>query len=81
MCIVNPTDEEVTVNCLIKGSNGESAKSHTIPARGFIKGDAEDLTNPDHGIVDGYLEIEVTDGPGVVGFSRIEFLECVRPWE
>ncbi len=73
MCLVNPTDEEVTLTCTLKGSNGESAKSHTIPARGFIKGDAEDLTNPEHGIVDGYLEIEVTDGPGVVGFSRIEF--------
>jgi Fibronectin type III domain/Leucine Rich Repeat len=73
MCVVNPTDEEVTVTCTIKGSNGESTATHTISARGFIKGDSEDLTNTEHGIIDGYLEIEVTDGPGVVGFSRIEF--------
>jgi Leucine-rich repeat (LRR) protein len=73
MCIVNPTDEEVTITCTTKGSNGESENTHVIPARGFIKGDAEDLTNTYHGIVDGYLEIEVTDGPGVVGFARIEF--------
>lgn len=73
MCIVNPTEEEVTVRCILRGYNGESTNSHTIPAKGFIVGDSEDLTNPGHGIFSGYLEIEVTEGPGVVGFSRIEF--------
>jgi Leucine-rich repeat (LRR) protein len=73
MCLVNPTDDEVTVSCTIKGYNGESTNSHTIPSKGFIAGDSEDLTNPGHGIYSGYLEIEVTEGAGVVGFSRIEF--------
>ena len=73
MCLVNPTDEEVTVSCTLKGSNGESGNTHTIPSMGFIVGDAEDLTNPGHGIINGYMEIEVTEGAGVVGFSRIEF--------
>jgi len=73
MSIVNPTDEEVTVRCIARGSNGEAESTHTIPAHGFISGDSEDLAGAGHGIVDGYLEIEVTKGPGVVGFSRIEF--------
>ena len=73
MCIVNPTDEEVTVSCTVKGNNGESSKTHTIPSMGFLAGDSEDLTNPGHGIYNGYIDIEVTEGPGVVGFSRIEF--------
>ncbi len=73
MYIVNPTDEEVTVTCTLKCSEGESEKSHTIPARGFLQGSAGELANPDHGFYDAYLEVEVTDGPGVVGFSRIEF--------
>jgi len=73
MCLVNPTDEEVTVSCTLKGSNGESSKTHTIPSMGFLAGDSEDLTNPGHGIINGYMEIEVTEGAGVVGFSRIEF--------
>ena len=73
MCLVNPTDEEVTVRCVLKGANGEPEKIHTIPPRGFIAGDAEDLIIPNHGIYNGYMEIEVTEGPGVVGFSRIEY--------
>ena len=73
MCLVNPTDDEVTVTCTITGYNGESTNSHTIPANGFIAGDSEDLTNSGHGIYDGYMDIRVTEGPGIVGFSRIEF--------
>ena len=74
MCIVNPTDEEVSVTCRLKSSYYDDAeKSHVIPARGFIQGSAEELVTPDHGFLDAYLEVEVTNGPGVVGFSRIEF--------
>jgi Leucine-rich repeat (LRR) protein len=73
MCIVNPTDDEVTVTCTLKGYNGESSRSHTIPSMGFLTGDSEDLTNPGHGLYNAYMEIEVTEGAGVVGFSRIEF--------
>ncbi len=73
MCIVNPTDEQVTVTCTLKGSNGESGKTHIIPSKGFIVGNAEDLIANNHGIINGYMEIIVTEGEGVVGFSRIEF--------
>ena len=73
MCIVNPTDEEVTVTCTLQGSNGYSVRSHTIPPMGFIAGDYGDLVYPDQGIINANLDIEVTQGPGVVGFSRIEF--------
>ncbi len=73
MCIVNPTDEEVTIQCTLKGSNGYSIRSHTIPPMGFIAGDYGDLIYPNQGIINAYMDIEVTEGPGVVGFSRIEF--------
>ncbi len=73
MCIVNPTDEEATVNCTLIGSSGESTTTHTIPSKGFITGNSADLVKPDHGIVDGFMEIETTGAPGVIGFSRIEF--------
>ncbi len=73
MSIINPTDEEVTVHCVLKGSNGEAENTHTIASRGFIHGDTEDLIGPGHGVVNGYLEIDVIQGPGVIGFSRIEF--------
>ena len=71
--IVNPTDEAVTVTCTIRNPPKAFSKSHTIPARGFIKGNVEDLADPDQPVFNRHLEIEVTEGPGVVGFSRIEF--------
>ncbi len=73
MSIVNPTGEEVTVRCILRGSNGSAESTHAIPPRGFISGDAEDLVGVNHGIVDGFIEIEVTEGLGVIGFARIEF--------
>jgi hypothetical protein len=73
MSIVNPTGEEVTVRCILRGSNGTAEHTYTIPSRGFISGDTEDLIGAGHEIVNGYLEIEVTEGLGVIGFSRIEF--------
>ena len=36
-------------------------------------GDYGVLTYPNSGIINAYMDIEVTDGPGVIGFSRIEF--------
>ena len=73
MSIVNPTDETVTVRCVLRGSNGEAEQSHIIPSKGFVTGDTEDLIGLNHGIINGYMEIEVTEGNGVIGFSRIEF--------
>ena len=73
MSVVNPTDEEVTVRCTLRGSNGSAESTHAIPSRGFISGDSEELVGAGHGIVNGFIEIEVTEGPGVIGFVRIEF--------
>jgi len=73
MCIVNPTDEEVTVSCWLRGVNQNYKTFHTIPSMGFITGNADDLIFSGHGVYNGYMEIEVTEGAGVVGFSRIEF--------
>ena len=73
MSIINPTDEEVTVRCILRGSNGAAENTYAIPSRGFISGDTANLIGAGHGIVNGYLEIEVTEGLGVIGFSRIEF--------
>ena len=74
MSIVNPTEEEVTVRCVLRGSNGEAESTHTIVSHGFISGDTEDLIGAGHGIVNGYLEIETTTAnSGIIGFSRIEF--------
>jgi len=73
MSIVNPTDEAVTVRCILRGSNGKAENTYAIPSRGFISGDAKDLIGVGHGIVNGFIEIEVTEGLGVTGFSRIEF--------
>ncbi len=73
MCLVNPTEEDVTVSCWLRGTNTNYRTVHTIPAIGFISGTADDLIFAGHGVYEGYLEIEVTEGAGVVGFSRIEF--------
>ncbi len=73
MCIVNPTDEEVRIICWMKGSPREFGKSYTIPPKGFVKGNARELIPNYYDVVRGYMEIEVTDGPGVIGFSRVEF--------
>ena len=73
MCIVNPTDEEVDLVCWMRGTDRQFGKSHTIPPRGFIRGTARDLVPNYYDVVKGYMEIDVTDGPGVIGFSRIEF--------
>jgi len=73
MCLVNPTEEEVTVICKLQGSNGYSQRMHTIPSRGFVAGDYGVLTYPNSGIINAYMDIEVTEGQGIIGFSRIEF--------
>jgi fibronectin type III domain protein/Leucine Rich Repeat (LRR) protein len=73
MCIVNPTDEEVQIVCWMKGSSREFGKSYIIPPRGFVKGNARELIPNYYDVTNGYIEIEVTEGPGVIGFSRIEF--------
>ena len=57
----------------MRGSNGEAEQTHIIPSKGFVTGDTEDLIGVNHGIINGYMEIEVTEGNGVIGFSRIEF--------
>jgi len=75
MSIVNPTGEAVTINCILNGPDGTAESSHTIPPGGFICGDTAYLVGSGHGIDDGYVEIEVTSGPGVIGFSRIDFPE------
>ncbi len=73
MCIVNPTDEEVDLVCWMRGTDRQFGKAYTIPPRGFIKGTARDLIPNFYDVVKGYIEIDVTGGPGVIGFSRIEF--------
>lgn len=73
MCIVNPTDEDITISCWLRGVNKNYKVFHTIPSKGFITGNADDLIFPGHGVYNGFMEIEVTEGAGVVGFSRIEF--------
>ena len=71
--IVNPTDEAVDLVCWMRGTDRQFGKSYTIPPRGFIRGTAKDLVPNYYDLVKGYMEIDVTDGPGVIGFSRIEF--------
>ncbi len=73
MCIVNPTDQEVRVICWLRGSSRVFGQSHTIPARGFVTGNARELVPLHYDVTSAYMEIEVTEGPGVAGFSRIEF--------
>ncbi len=73
MCLVNPTDEEVTVTCTLKAFDGSSQAQHTIPSMGFLAGNADYLTDYTEFFTNAYIDVEVTDGPGVVGFSRIEF--------
>jgi len=79
MFILNPTDEEITVKCIIKGSTEEFQyiqnfeSTHTIPAKGFIEGDSEALVFPDHGVINGFMEVLVTEGPGAIGFSQVVF--------
>lgn len=73
MSIVNPTGEEVTVLCTLRGSDETAESSHSIPPRGFISGNADYLAGTGHGISNGYLEVEVTTGQGIIGFARIDF--------
>ena len=73
LSLVNPTDDAITVECVLRGSNGTAEQTYIIPTKGFVTGDAEDLIGVNHGIDKGYMEVEVIEGNGVIGFSRIEF--------
>ncbi len=79
MFILNPTDEEITVKCIIKGITEEFQyiqnfeSTHTIPPKGFIEGDSEALVFPDHGVIKGFMEVVVTEGSGAIGFSQVVF--------
>ncbi|MFH1964934.1 MAG: fibronectin type III domain-containing protein, partial [Acidobacteriota bacterium] len=73
MSIVNPTDQEVRIICWLRGSSRDFGQSHIIPPRGFVTGNAKELVPLYYDVTNGYMEIEVTDGPGVIGYSRVEF--------
>lgn len=73
LSVLNPFDEALTVRFSMI-SNGVSLESGDIqlPARGFFAGTAEQIFGTGHGMSDAYICVETTDGPGIVGFARIE---------
>ncbi len=71
--VVNPFDEPLSVSFVLVGE-GSSLSSNpvTIPGKGFITKTANELFGSGHGLENTYMSVETSDGPGIVGFSRIE---------
>lgn len=71
--VVNPFDESLNVNFALTGTGGTlDSAPVTIPAKGFITRTAGELFGTGHGLENVFMTAETPDGPGIVGFSRIE---------
>jgi Leucine-rich repeat (LRR) protein len=71
--VVNPFDESLDVNFVLTGTTGTLASGPiTIPAKGFIARTPEELFGSGHGLENAFMSVETSDGPGILGFARIE---------
>ena len=71
--VVNPFDEALSVRFVLAGEGSHLSSSEiTIPGKGFIVRTTWELFGSGHGLENTYMSVETSDGPGIIGFSRIE---------
>lgn len=76
LSLANPNDVSITVRLNVFGSSTAEvlapAKVVSIPAKGFLYGSISQLMGKTLSVASGYVVVEVTSGPGVVGFEVIQ---------
>ena len=80
LALANPTDQPTEVSLTLYGSDGAPlAGSETFNLAGHsrLAGSITDLFGPLGGVSNGHVRVQVTQGPGVVGFELIELGDTV----
>ncbi len=79
LSIANPHDTPITFSLQLLGPQGQSlapAQSFNLPAKGMLFGSVSKLFGRPIGVSKGYVELEVTDGPGAVASELIQLPDC-----
>lgn len=80
LALANPADQRSTVRLTLFGSDGipmADPKTFTLAGQSRLAGSITDLFGPLGGVSHGHARVEVTQGPGVVGFELIELGDTV----
>ncbi len=80
LSVVNPNDQAIELKLTLKGLRaGESAgvteAIRILPAKGSLYESAASLFSPASVVSGGYVEVEVTQGNGAIGFEVVQFPE------
>ena len=79
LSIANPHDTPITFSLQLLGPQGQTlvpAQSLNLPAKGMLYGSVAKLFGRPIGVSKGYVELEVTDGPGAVASELIQLPDC-----
>lgn len=72
--VVNPNRDTIVVEVSLRRPDADALRvSRTIPAKGMLKASLDQLFPSADLVTQGYVEVEVREGPGAVGFQRIRF--------
>ena len=80
LALANPADRRATVRLTLFGSDGASLagpETFNLAGHSRLAGSITDLFGPLGGVSHGHVRVEVTQGPGVVGFELIELGDTV----
>lgn len=80
LALANPTDQQADVRLTLYGSDGaplEGPASSSIAGHSRLVGSITDLFGSLGSVSHGHVRVEVTEGPGVVGFQLIELGDTV----
>ncbi len=80
LALANPADQRSTVRLTLFGSDGVSLAGPEIfnlAGQSRLAGSITELFGPLGGVSHGHVRVEVTQGPGVVGFELIELGDTV----
>ena len=80
LALANPADQRSTVRLTLFGSDGvpvAGPEAFNLAGRSRLAGSITELFGPLGGISHGHVRVEVTQGPGVVGFELIELGDTV----
>jgi hypothetical protein len=79
LSIANPHETPISFTLQLLGWQGQSlvpAQSFNLPAKGMIYGSVAKLFGRPINASKGYVDLEVTDGPGAVGSELIQLADC-----
>lgn len=80
LALANPSDQRASVSLILYGSDGTplaGPETVTLDGHSRLAGSITDLFGPQGGVAHGHVRVEVTQGPGVVGFELIELGDTV----